>query len=92
MDAIHALGESLVPCAQMVAEQVSAQWVMEAHRVSMAEGMRQEGIIQPVDGVEVGSEASVAPPPTETNVVPSASERPLSLSTEPSADATSRTQ
>ena len=29
-DAIHALGESLVPYAQMVAEQVSTQWVMEA--------------------------------------------------------------
>ena len=28
--AIHALGESLLPCAQMVAEQVSAQWVMDA--------------------------------------------------------------
>ena len=28
-DAIHALGESLVPYAQMVAEQVSTQWVME---------------------------------------------------------------
>ena len=44
-DAIHALRASLLPCAQMVAEQVSAQWVMEAHRVSMAEGMRQEDII-----------------------------------------------
>ena len=39
-DAIHALGESLVPYAKMVAEQVSAQWVMEAHHSSMAEGMR----------------------------------------------------
>ena len=29
-DAIHALEESLLPCAQMVAEQVSAQWVMDA--------------------------------------------------------------
>ena len=28
---IHALGESLVPHVQMVAEQVTAQWVMEAH-------------------------------------------------------------
>ena len=38
-DAIHALGESLVPYAQMVAEQVFVQWVMEARRSSMAEGM-----------------------------------------------------
>ena len=44
-DAIHALGESLVPYAQMVAEQVSAQWVMEARRASMAEGVRQEDVI-----------------------------------------------
>ena len=39
-DEIHALGESLVPHAQMVAEQVTAQWVMEAHRSSIAKDMR----------------------------------------------------
>ena len=44
-DAIHALGESLVPYAQMVAEQVSTQWVMEARRLSVAEGVRQEDVI-----------------------------------------------
>ena len=44
VDAIHALGESLVPYAQMVAEQVSAQLVMEAHRVSMAKGVCQEDV------------------------------------------------
>ena len=44
-DAVHALGESLVPYTQMVAEQVSTQWVMEAHRLSMAEGVRQEDVI-----------------------------------------------
>ena len=75
----------------MVAEQVSAQWVMEAHRVSVAEGVHQEDIIQHADGVETGSEASVVPPPTELNVVQSESERPLSLSTETSADAAGRT-
>ena len=36
-DEIHALGESLVPYAQMVAEQVTAQWVMEARHSSVAE-------------------------------------------------------
>ena len=35
-DEIHALGESLVPHAQVVAEQVIAQWVMEARRSTMA--------------------------------------------------------
>ena len=38
VDAIHALRESLVPYAQMVAEQVSTQWVMEAHHANVAEG------------------------------------------------------
>ena len=68
-DTIHALGESLLPCAQMVAEQVSAQWVMEAHRVNTAEGACQEDVAQPTDGVEPRSKADVAPPPTEPNVV-----------------------
>ena len=38
-DAIHALGERLLPHAQLVAEQIFAQWVMEARRASIAEGM-----------------------------------------------------
>ena len=91
-DAIHALGESLVPYAQMVAEQVSTRWVMEARRSSMAEGVHQEDVIQPTDGVETGSEASVIPPPTEPNVVPSESEQPLSSLVVSSADAIGRPQ
>ena len=43
-----------MPYAQVVAEQVTAQWVMEAHRSSVAEGVRQEDVIQPMDGVETG--------------------------------------
>jgi len=89
-DAIHALGESLVPYVQMVAEQVSAQWMMEARHSSMAEGVHQEDVIQPTDGVETGSEASIVPPPTELNVIPSEGEQPLSSSTVPSADAAGR--
>ena len=79
-----------MPFAQMVAEQVSTQWVMEARRVSMPEGVCQEDVIQPIDRVETGSEASGVPPPTEPNVVTSGSEQPLCLSTEPSADAVGR--
>ena len=37
---IHSLGESLLPHAKLVAEQVSAQWVMYARRADMAEGAR----------------------------------------------------
>ena len=71
----------------MVVEHVSMQWVMEAHCSSMAEGVRQEDVIQPVEGVETGLEASVVPPPTEPNVIPSESELPLSSSIVPSVDA-----
>ena len=92
VDAIHALGESLVPYAQMVAEQVSTQWVMEARRASMAGGRRQEDVIQPADGVEPGSEANVVPPPTEPNVVLPESELPLPSPVMPSADAAGRSQ
>ena len=61
----------------MVAEQVSVQWVMKAHRMSVAEGTHQEDVVQPMDGVESGSEASVVPSPTEPNVVQPESEQPL---------------
>ena len=63
---------------------------MEAHCASVAKGVRQEDIIQPTDGVEVGSKASVVLPPTELNVAPSESEQPLSLSVVPSADVVGR--
>ena len=86
-DKIHALRESLVPYAQMVAEQVTAQWVMEAHHSSVAEDMRREDVVQPMDGVETGSEVSVVPTPTEPNVVSTTTELPSSSSTIPSADA-----
>ena len=45
IDEIHVLGKSFVPCAQMVAEQVTAQWVMEARRSSMAKDVRWEDVI-----------------------------------------------
>ena len=58
-NAIHALGESLLPHSQLVAEHVSAQWVMEARHVNMAEGACQEDVTQPTDGVEPRSETNV---------------------------------
>ena len=74
VDKIHALGKSLVPHAQMVAKQVTAQWVMEAHRSTMATDVCQEDIIQPMEGAEAGLEASVVPPPTEPNIIPTTAE------------------
>jgi len=65
---------------------------MEARRASMAEGMRQEDVTQPTDGVVAESEASIVLPPTEPNVVPSESEQPLSLSVAPSADTAGQPQ
>ena len=41
---IHSLGESLLPHAKLVAEQVSAQWVMDARCVDMARSVPEEDI------------------------------------------------
>ena len=65
LEAIHVLQESLLPHAQLVAEQVSAQWVMDARRANAAEGMHLEDIVEPTDGVEPGSEPNVVPPKDE---------------------------
>ena len=46
-DKIHVLGECLVPHAQMVAEQVTTQWVMEARRSTVAADVRWEDVVQP---------------------------------------------
>ena len=70
---IQSLGESLLPHTRLVAEQVSAQWVMDARREDMARSMRQGDIAQPMDGTELGSEVDIVPPSTEPNVVPSGS-------------------
>ena len=41
---IQTLGESLLPHARLVAEQVSAQWVMDVHREDMARSMHGEDV------------------------------------------------
>ena len=66
---IHLLGKSLLPHAKLVAEQVSAQWVMDARRANAAEGACQEDVAQAVDGAESRSEANVPLPPTEPSAV-----------------------
>jgi len=70
-----------------VAEQVSVQWVMDAHRADTTEGTRQEDIAQPTDGVERGSKEDVTPPPTEPNVAQLEDKQPLPSLVEPVADA-----
>ena len=49
---------------------------MEARRLTMTKDVRREDVVQPMEGVETGSEASVVPPPTEPNVVLTGSELP----------------
>ena len=65
---------------------------MEARRASVAEGVRQEDVGQPMDGVEPRSEENIIPPPTEPSVVPLETEQLLSLSTEAVADAAGQPQ
>ena len=77
---IQSIGESLLPHARSVTEQVSAQWVMDVRHEDMARSMRQEDIAQPVDGTEPRSEVDIAPASIEPNVVPPGSEPSLTLS------------
>ena len=51
---------------------------MDANRANTAEGMHQEDIVEPADGVEPGS---------EPNVVPLEDEQPLLLPIAPTVDA-----
>ena len=58
---IHSLGESLLPHVRLVAEQVSAQWVMDAHSEDMAGSVRQGDVTQPMDGIELRVESGHRP-------------------------------
>ena len=74
MEDIQSIGERLLPHARSVAEQVSAQWVMDVRCEDMARSMRGEDAAQPADGAEPRSEVNVAPVLIEPNVVPPGSE------------------
>ena len=69
---IQSIGEGLLPHARSVAEQVSAQWVMDVYHEDMARSLRGE---------------DVAPASTEPNVMPMGSEQPAPSSVAPTADA-----
>ena len=62
--------------------------MMEARHSSVAKDVRLEDVVQPMEGVETGSDASIVPPPTEPNVIPTENVLPSSLPTVLSADAT----
>ena len=70
-----------------MAEQVSAQWVMDVRREDMARSVHREDVAQPTDGTEPRLEVDIAPASTEPNVVPPGSEQPAPSSVAPTADA-----
>ena len=87
MEDVQSIREILLPHVRSVADQVSAEWVMDVRREDMARSMRGEDVAQPVDGAEPGSELNVALVLTEPNVVPPGSEQPTPSSVVPTADA-----
>ena len=87
MEDIQLIGEGLLPHARLVADQVSAQWVMDVRHEDMARSMRGEDAAQLVDGTEPGSEVNIASVSTEPNVMPLGSEQPTPSSVAPTADA-----
>ena len=87
MEDIQSIGESLLPHARSVSEQVSAEWVMDVRREDLAKSARGEDAAELLGGEEPGSEVNVAPVLTEPNVAPPGSEQPAPSSVAPTADA-----
>ena len=87
MEDIQSIGESLLPHARSVSEQVSAEWVMDVHREDMAQSMHLEDAFEPTDSPEPGLAGNVASASIEPNVVPPGSEQPAPSSVAPPADA-----
>ena len=88
MEDVQSIGESLLSHARSVADQVSAEWVMDVRREDMARSMHGEDGSQPTGSTEPGSEVNVALASVEPNVVPSGGEQPVLSSVAPTADAT----
>ena len=55
MKDIQTIKVSLLPHAQSVSEQVSAEWVMDVRHQDMARSMRGENASEPADSPEPGS-------------------------------------
>ena len=54
MEDIQSIGESLLPHARSVSEQVSTEWVMDVRRQDMARSMRGENASEPAVSPEPG--------------------------------------
>ena len=87
MEDIQSIGESLLPHARSVSEQVSAEWVMDVRRQDMARSMRGENASELADSTEPGSGGNVASALIKPNVVSPGSEQPTSLLVVSPADA-----
>ena len=87
MEDIQSIEEGFLLHARSVADQVSAQWVMDVRREDMARSMCGEDAAQPTDGAKPVLKVNVAPVLTELNVVPPGSEQPAPSSVVPTADA-----
>ena len=87
MEDIQSIGESLLPHAWSVSEQVSAEWVMDVRRQDMARSMHGENASEAADSLEPGSGGNVASASIEPNVVLPGSEQPTPSLVAPPADA-----
>ena len=54
MGDIQSIGESLLPHARSVSEQVFVEWVMDVRREDMARSMRGDDASEPADSTEPG--------------------------------------
>ena len=84
---IQLIEENLLPHARSVAEQVSAQWVMDVHHEDMARSVRWEDVAQPTDVTKPRSEVDITSASTEPNEVPPRSEQPVPSLVAPTTDA-----
>ena len=71
MEDIQSIGESLLPHAWLVSEQVSAEWVMDVRHEYMAQSICGEDTSEPADSSEPGLGGNVASASIEPNVLPS---------------------
>ena len=83
---IQSIGERLLPHARSVADQVSAEWVMDVRHEDLAKSAHGEDAAELSDGEEPGSEVNVSSVLAEPDAVPSGSEQPAPSSVAPSSD------
>ena len=89
---IQSIEERLLPYTRSVADQVSAEWVMDVRCEDLAKSARGEDAAELSDGEEPGLKVNVASVLAELDAVPSGSEQPVPSSVAPSSDVTGSAQ